>query len=378
MNAIKTKNENINTNSFIDLKKSEEFKKSENFKLFPKSIDIYKIIIVFLIILLLILLSLIFLIIKIKKKEINEIIYKYESDFLLNYSKSNNSIKNIYLNYEFHNFERDKITKKMKKYSKWQLIKNEPYFINGIIRKFKPKKCLEIGVAFGGSAVLILNALKDINDSFLVSLDLNTNLYCNQDKKTGYVVEEYFKELVSDNKWHLFTGEQPHKFLEKLNLKYDFLFLDTVHLAPGELINIIEVLPFLEENAIIVMHDIMYHLPSNKYYSPKEIKYHPIQIYLMTALSGNKVFIKDEEKGVENIGAIFLNSNQKDYYLNYFLLLLSPWEYLPTDNQIEELRIFIKKYYKKDIYLNIFNRAIEENKIYINKFKTLYNNNLVS
>ena len=64
------------------------------------------------------------------------------------------------------------ISEKMIKYSGWYLSKNEPYFINGIIRKFKPKKCLEIGVARGGSSIIILNALKDINDSFLVSLDL--------------------------------------------------------------------------------------------------------------------------------------------------------------------------------------------------------------
>lgn len=35
----------------------------------------------------------------------------------------------------------------------------------------------------------------------------------------------------------IYTGEQPHKFLDKLNMKFDFLFLDTVHFTPGELIN---------------------------------------------------------------------------------------------------------------------------------------------
>lgn len=45
----------------------------------------------------------------------------------------------------------------MKKYAKWKLWNNEPYFLNGIIRKFKPRKFLEVGVASGGSSVLILN-----------------------------------------------------------------------------------------------------------------------------------------------------------------------------------------------------------------------------
>ena len=82
----------------------------------------------------------------------------------------------------------------MKRYDKWELCNNEPYFLNGIIRKFKPRKCLEVGVASGGSSVLILNAIKDINDSLLVSLDLNINLYVDASKKTGYIVNSYFPE----------------------------------------------------------------------------------------------------------------------------------------------------------------------------------------
>ena len=147
----------------------------------------------------------------------------------------NGNANNKYdLNFKYHLYEREMITEKMKNYGGWLLSNNEPYFINGIIRKFKPKKCLEIGVAKGGSAIIILNALKDINDSFLISLDLNSY---NSDGKyyIGENVKKYFPELTNNNKWQLYTGEQPHKFLDKLNLKFDFLFLDTVHITPGEL-----------------------------------------------------------------------------------------------------------------------------------------------
>jgi hypothetical protein len=156
-----------------------------------------------------------------------------------------------------------------------------------------------------------------------------------------------------------------------LKLKFDFLLLDTAHFSPGELINIIEVLPFLEDNAIIVLHDIMYHLPSNNLTIPTEMKFHPSNIYLMVALYGDKVIIENK-RYIDNIGAIHLYQNQKKYYLNYFLLLLSPWEYLPNQKHIQELREFIKKYYKEDIYINLFNKAVEENTIYINNFKKLY------
>jgi hypothetical protein len=210
--------------------------------------------------------------------------------------------------------------------------------------------------------------LLKINDFILFG-----NGFENKHFHTGENVNKYFPELTNNNKWQLYTGKQPHKFLDKLNLKFDFLFLDTIHYAPGELINIIEAIPFLEENAIIILHDIMLHLPTiNNYYRPKEVKFHPSQIYLMTSLPGYKIIIEDENTGTENIGAVILNSNNEKDYLNYFLLLLTPWEYMPLNIHIKELRTFILKYYKKKIFLHLFNRAVEENNIYINNFKSVY------
>ena len=83
----------------------------------------------------------------------------------------------------------------MIKNSEQQLGGKQEYFINGLIRKFKPKNCLEVGVANGGSSILILNAIKDIPGSSLISLDLNNELYNNQSKKTGYRVNEYFPDF---------------------------------------------------------------------------------------------------------------------------------------------------------------------------------------
>ena len=290
--------------------------------------------------------------------------------FLLYYHHYNLSNK-FDIHFKYHNYQRNLITDKMMKYAGWQQINNQPYFINGVIRKLKPKNCLEIGVAEGGSAIIILNALQDIKDSKLVSLDISNKYYTNKSLLTGHNVKEHFPELM--NKWKLFTGEQPHIFLERLNLKFDFLFLDTVHLTPGELINFIEALPFLKDNAIVVLHDIMFHLPSNRYYNPKFVKYHPSQIFLMTSLIGDKVIIKEEQNNYyDNIGAVFLYPNQKKYYLNYFLLLLTPWEYIPTEKHIKELQIFIEKYYRDKKYLDLFNKAIQENTIYVNEFNTLY------
>ena len=276
---------------------------------------------------------------------------------------------NFNINFEYYNYEREIITDKVKKLAGYELNINEAYFLNGIIRKIKPKNCIEIGTSRGGSAILILNAIKDINNSILISIDLNTRFYKNVSLNTGYRVKKYFPNLA--NKWKLFTGKQPNKFLDKLKMKFDFLFLDTIHVAPGEIINLIEVLPFLNEKGIIVLHDINYHnlvlnnlLNIKNLFKKKISRLHPSNIYLFTTLYGDKVIIKDKNYENLNIGAIFLYQNQKKHFIDYFLLLLSPWQYMLNDEKINELKDFIKKYYKDQIYLNIFNKAVEYNKVY--------------
>ena len=289
--------------------------------------------------------------------------------FLINFYKNIYLFKKFDINFKYENYQKEFITDKMLKKAYWYFFKDEQYFINGIIRKHKPKKCLEIGVARGGSAVLILNALRDNSDSFLISLDYNKKLFVDKNKKTGYIVNKYFPELSQN--WKLFTGDLPHKFLEKLNIKFDFVFIDTSHYTPGEIINLIEVMPFLNNNAIVVVHDITWHHKFIFNNIIEEVKFTPTQIYIMAALVGKKVIFHSDKPIIGNIGAVFLEKNQENYYINYFLLLLSFWEEMLPENQINDLKIFIKKYYKNEIYLKIFNQAVYLNKIYISKYKNV-------
>ena len=110
-----------------------------------------------------------------------------------NINKNKKKIRNDD-DFNYVTYENNIITTKIINNSEWQLKGKQPYFINGLIRKFKPKNCLEVGVANGGSSILILNAIKDIPGSSLISLDLNNQLYYNQSKKTGYRVNKYFPE----------------------------------------------------------------------------------------------------------------------------------------------------------------------------------------
>ena len=95
-------------------------------------------------------------------------VYSFIFIKLLNKIKDENTKFDKNINYL--NYESNIISKKIKKYAGWMLWNEQQfYFINGIIRKYRPKNCLEVGVARGGSSILILNSIKDIKNSFLES-----------------------------------------------------------------------------------------------------------------------------------------------------------------------------------------------------------------
>lgn len=270
-------------------------------------------------------------------------------------------------NFDYLHYENNFITEKMKNKAGWILTLDHVFLINGLIRKHKPKNLLEIGVARGGSSILILNAIKDYPDSQLISIDLFTKW--RKIKKIGYLVEQNFPELMK--KWKLFLGDMPHKFLSKLNLKFDFLFLDTAHVSPGEFFNIIEALPFLNENAIVVLHDTLLHLSyalktDRTFY---QAKITPTQIYLMSSLIGEKILLPKNLHDFVNIGVVCLGEKQKKYYLNYFLLMMTIWEYMPTDEQLNGFREFIKKYYDDSIFLRIFDNSVDYNRRFFDNIK---------
>ena len=70
---------------------------------------------------------------------------------------------------------------------------NQKEFLNGIIRKLKPKKILEVGVDRGGSSIIILNAIDDFEDAHLYSIELNS------EEKVGECVNKYFPKFLK--KW---------------------------------------------------------------------------------------------------------------------------------------------------------------------------------
>ena len=95
-----------------------------------------------------------------------------------------------------------------------EIIPEEQKFLNGIVRKFRPKKMVEIGVSAGGTAALMLNAIKDLPNSKLYSIDRRFYNYRNKKKKSGWLVQEQFPELM--DKWTLYIGKNTAEVIESI------------------------------------------------------------------------------------------------------------------------------------------------------------------
>ena len=237
---------------------------------------------------------------------------------------------------------------------------NQREFLNGIIRKFKPHKFLEVGVHRGGSSIIILNAMKDIKDSKLYSIDLNDK------KNIGYCVHKYFPEL--SKKWKLFKGNIATEFLEEIGKNIDMAFIDTAHYEPGEILDFLIILPFLRENAVVIFHDIANQITISK----NRREWAPYIIF--NGIRGRNFFPSGNFLIKNDIGAKQLEKKKKKYYHDYFRLLGGQWQYFPKETHIIQIRNFFKKYYDEDC-LTMFEEASSFNRIFVknNPAKLLYN-----
>ena len=233
------------------------------------------------------------------------------------------------------------------------MFKNQKEFLNGIIRKFKPKKIVEVGVRYGCSAIIMLNAIDDFKDSKLYSIDLDPSEF------VGECARQYFPDLFK--KWTLFQGKIACEYIEQIGNDIDMAFIDTVHIEPGEILDFLMVLPFLKENAIVVFHDIAIQITGLIEKSAPYLIFNGIRGE-QSVPSGDYILKQD-------IGAAKLDSNQKKYYQEYFRLLGGQWYYFPKEEHLEQMRKFFKKYYEKDCKecLIIFEEAISFNRDYVKK-----------
>ena len=237
-----------------------------------------------------------------------------------------------------------------------ELAPSQANFIVYLLKKYNPKKILELGVSAGGSSLLILDTIKDIEDAHLYSIDYVDYWYKDKNKSVGFVVEEKAPELL--NKWTLNTGNLACKFMEQIcpnNIQdIDFCFIDTMHVRPGEILDFLMVLPYLKKNAVVVFHDTCLHYCSN----PINPNF-DVNCILMSAIKGKK--FQPKYNDIPNIGAIVLDDDINDRIFDVFNLLILKWSYMINDEDYKTLLNFYEKHYD-EYYINIFKAAYNYNK----------------
>ncbi|MDR3290486.1 MAG: class I SAM-dependent methyltransferase [Rickettsiales bacterium] len=283
---------------------------------------------------------------------------QHHNKVLINKNTMVNEDKNFSSNEGIEKFETN-ILDEVKQYlEKGEMQESEKYFLNGIIRKYKPKKLLEVGVSAGGSSIIMLNAIKEY-DARLYSVDYSKKYYRDNTKETGYLVQENVPHLA--NKYKLYTGNIAANFMEEIGGDIDLCLLDTVHSIPGELLDILMILPFMKKDGIIVLHDTSYHCFKNTAYSNG---------ILFSVIKANKLqpLMNEDSIPLPNIGAFQLMNDTMQYASDIFLSLNLPWQYLPSDACIQEaIKLYLKYYKEKDIKILekifLYNKKICENKI---------------
>ena len=247
----------------------------------------------------------------------------------------------------------------------WQ---NQKEFLNGIIRKFRPEKVLEIGVKYGGSSIIILNAIKDIPNSKLFSIDIDDM------KHVGKCVYGYFQEFTK--KWKLFQGSIAAKYMEDIGKNIDMVIIDSAHFEPGEILDVLMVLPFLKEEAVLIFHDIGNQITDGLSHTENGGRKEWAPYIIFNLLRGKKFLPSGGKILTNNIGAVKLEKNQYRFIYDYFRALGGQWAYFPKEKYIKLLRDYFKKYYDEYCMI-IFEEAIKFNRLFVKRFPsyTFYKKN---
>lgn len=252
--------------------------------------------------------------------------------------------------------------------SKW-----ESSFLSGLLKMYRPKKIVELGVAEGATTCIIMNTLRILGESAEVhSVDLNESLYYDSTKYTGYQYVQACEAGCVDNCNHQFhIGKYLPEMIDEIGEGIDFIILDTVHKAPGELMDLLVCLPYLSPNAVICFHDTLYCYG----YDTGDRARH-INMLCFNVLRGIKYMNLDkkENSDYESIGAIEINEETMKGVEDLFMLFCFPWFYLPSD---KEIQIYQKKYmqlYGK-YYAELFAQYVEMNAINIGNNINCYKEN---
>ena len=241
-----------------------------------------------------------------------------------------------------------------------EMTREQSGFLCGLLKKYRPRKILEVGVAAGGTTAIILNCLDQLEiDAEMYSVDLNKNLYYMNDKETGYVAQKYLSSLNSQIKHTFLLGKYLPEYLDVIGDEIDFVIIDTVHYIPGEIIDFLAVLPFLSRNAIVVLHDVVL-----SHCNSMDDPWCCATQVLFAAVTADKYLNNIQE--YPNIAAFCVTDDTYKRIADVFSSLTLPWKYPLGDGEIKLYRNWYEKYYSSEL-CKVFEQAVALNAVTLYK-----------
>lgn len=218
-----------------------------------------------------------------------------------------------------------------------QLSQENAMFLAGLIKRYRPETLLEVGVSAGGSSAFLLHTLDRLGLSGeVVSVDLRDRWPVNGAFATGWVVKKLYPEKKN---WHLYTGKFLPEIIEDLTTEFDFCFLDTAHMLPGEILDYLVVLPFMRPGGIIAMHDTSLFYRDDRAVATR---------VLISACVGKKILPPQHSQADANLCAFQITEDTLKYVENIFSALCLPWGYFLDARQLKIYHDFFLRYYGID------------------------------
>lgn len=219
-------------------------------------------------------------------------------------------------------------------------------FLCGLIKEYRPKKILEVGVYAGGTTAIMMNCLHILGlEPEFYSLDLNTTYYSTLDEtktiEIGFVAQ-YVKTQLDYKNYTLITGDVLAAHIDDIGDGVDFLILDTTHCMPGEILEFLVSFPYLSKNAVIVLHDMILNHYSESYeaYATR---------VLFDAVTAEKFYMMGgydkNPDDLFNIAAFQVNDESRTHIRDVFSSLAYTWAYMPSEEQLGKYMTIIEKHY---------------------------------
>ena len=135
-------------------------------------------------------------------------------------------------------------------------------YIMGLVKHFKPRSMLEIGVSAGLTSGALLAASHGYDEHARVyGIDVASTVYYAPDKIIGALVDEAYPEFTS--RFHRFTGKDSTDIPALIAEPVDFVFVDALHSHPSPTLDVLNALTRVAEGGIVALDGVHFGAPGH-------------------------------------------------------------------------------------------------------------------